>query len=198
MTTTKTQPNQIYERQLLGKKRGFPLWIPECNLSWHVEKQKQGICVGDVGLITKDGSFTYLFNITAPIDHPFQPPRMPEGYEPIHTAERDTSMLMYFKPRSCLTSLSVKSKEFDTEPPIFLHPDEVAFQISAAEGAILTLPKGAMSMDMDGNIGGWRDYMAKHIESWYTYVNCIQRREAENGDIRLVTGCDKASFWGVA
>ncbi|KAF9032774.1 hypothetical protein BJ165DRAFT_767792 [Panaeolus papilionaceus] len=195
----KTQPNHVYERQLLEKQRGFPLWMPECNLSWRVEKQKQGICVGDVGLITKNGSFTYLFNITVPVGHPVQPSSMPEGYEPIQThAEGDISTCMYFKPRSCLTSLSVKSKEVDAEPPIFLHPDELAFQISAAEGAILTLPKGAMTMDMDGNIGGWRDYMAQHIESWYTYVNCRQRREAKNGDIRLVTGCDKASFWGVA
>lgn len=117
----KTQPNHVYERQLLEKQRGFPLWMPECNLSWRVEKQKQGIRVGDVGLITKNGSFTYLFNITVPVGHPVQPSSMPEGYEPIQThAEGDISMCMYFKPRSCLTSLSVKSKEVDAEPPIFL------------------------------------------------------------------------------
>jgi len=36
------------------------------------------------------------------------------------------------------------------------------------------------------------------VESWYTYINNIRGREARNGDVRLVVGCDKASSWGMA
>lgn len=40
--------------------------------------------------------------------------------------------------------------------------------------------------------------MARHIESWYEYVKVTLGYKANNGDIRLVTGCDKACSWGMA
>jgi hypothetical protein len=33
---------------------------------------------------------------------------------------------------------------------------------------------------------------------WYKYVIVTRGREAKNGDLRLVVGCDKATSWGVA
>lgn len=36
------------------------------------------------------------------------------------------------------------------------------------------------------------------MESWYCYTNGERGREARNGDLRLVVGCDKAKAWGMA
>ena len=72
-----------------------------------------------------------------------------------------------------------------------------SFQCSASEGAILTLPDGASMEDYRG-IARFRDYASQNAESWYKYVNGPRHREAENGSIYLITGCDKSKSWGVA
>jgi hypothetical protein len=43
-----------------------------------------------------------------------------------------------------------------------------------------------------------RTYAAKHADSWYTYINGARGRGLENGDLYLVTGCEKARSWGIA
>jgi hypothetical protein len=43
----------------------------------------EGVCIGDVGLITPDGSFEHLFNITTPANHPRNFRGTPRGFEHI-------------------------------------------------------------------------------------------------------------------
>jgi len=74
---------------------------------------------------------------------------------------------------------------------------EIVFESSASEGAILTMPQGAHA-DNVANISKFRQYLYANAESWYRYVNDERGREARNGDVRLVIGCDKASSWGMA
>ncbi|KAF9048917.1 hypothetical protein BJ165DRAFT_1316906, partial [Panaeolus papilionaceus] len=182
---------QIYENHLLTKGRGYPLWIPECSLTLPRNKQKVGICVGDVGLITSAGAFSFLFNITLPIDHEFHPTLMPEGFQPIEVSRRGNTLTSReFKQRSSLTSVSIRELDLESNASIW----EQVFESSSTDGAILTLPEGAVSDETEG-IGFWRKYMADNVESWYIYVNGTLGREAENGDIRLVVGCDKTSAW---
>lgn len=71
------------------------------------------------------------------------------------------------------------------------------FQSSASEGAILAMPQGAYSEDL-ANVSRFRQYLSANAESWYKYVNNVRGREARNGDVRLVVGCDKTSSWGMA
>lgn len=71
------------------------------------------------------------------------------------------------------------------------------FEASNSEGAILALPQGADAEDLL-NISRFRQYLSVNAVSWYKYVNDIRGREARNGDVRLVVGCDKASSWGMA
>lgn len=73
----------------------------------------------------------------------------------------------------------------------------LSFITSAAEGAVLTFPNGAMSYDLE-NTPRFRAYAAANIESWYRYVNGPREREAKNGEVRLVIGCDKATSWAMA
>ena len=74
---------------------------------------------------------------------------------------------------------------------------ELAFQTSASEAAILTMPHGATAYDLK-NTERVQAYIATHIESWYRYANGVRGRKAMNGDIRIVIGCDKATCWGMA
>ena len=59
------------------------------------------------------------------------------------------------------------------------------------------MPEGAVTYDLD-NIPAFREYVAANVEKWYKFVNGVRGREAKNGDIRLVIGCDKTTSWGMA
>ena len=47
------KPNDIYERHLTLKERGFPLWIPDPDQNLHLDCRRTGVRIGDVGIITK-------------------------------------------------------------------------------------------------------------------------------------------------
>ena len=59
------------------------------------------------------------------------------------------------------------------------------------------MPDGAISQELE-NLPIFRDYVAANVERWYRYINGPRGREAKNGDVRLVVGCDKATSWGMA
>jgi hypothetical protein len=59
------------------------------------------------------------------------------------------------------------------------------------------MPQGAHAEDL-ANVSRFRQYLSVNAESWYRHVNNVRGREARNGDVRLVIGCDKASSWGMA
>jgi hypothetical protein len=59
------------------------------------------------------------------------------------------------------------------------------------------MPQGAYHEDLK-NIRRLREYALIHAESWYQYANGPCRREIGNGELHLVTGCDKTTSWGIA
>ena len=59
------------------------------------------------------------------------------------------------------------------------------------------MPDGAISQDLE-NLPRFREYATANVERWYRYINGPRGREAKNGDVRLVVGCDKATSWGIA
>jgi len=59
------------------------------------------------------------------------------------------------------------------------------------------MPEGAISQDLE-NIPRFRKYAAANVHRWYKFINGARGREAENGEVRLVVGCDKATSWGSA
>ncbi|KAF9048901.1 hypothetical protein BJ165DRAFT_1609884 [Panaeolus papilionaceus] len=183
--------NRIYELNMLKKCRGYPLWVPECSQSLPIEKRRLGVDIGDVGLIDKDGCFVFLFNILLPIDHPFHPEVMPQGYTPVRHRSHDLVVSRPLRNDTALTSMSVRRLVGGCSSL------EQKFEIVSSEGAVLALPEGAQTYRIQ-NVSKWEIYMARHIESWYEYVKVTLGYKANNGDIRLVTGCDKACSWGMA
>jgi len=119
-TTTDVDPpkdNEIYERLLRRKGRGFALYIPEPNKRLPIAYQKIGIHIGDVGFITPDGGFSFLFNICVPRDHPINPPILPEDFrllQPTLTNVSDVVEFPRFKSGSYLASTSIEKKETES------------------------------------------------------------------------------------
>jgi hypothetical protein len=81
--------NEIYERLLRRKGRGFALYVPQPNRRLPIAYQRMGIRIGDVGIITPDGGFSFLFNICVPHDDPINPRILPEDFSPLQPALTD-------------------------------------------------------------------------------------------------------------
>jgi hypothetical protein len=64
---------------------GFPLWFPEPGRRLPSEYRTKGVSIGDVGLITPDGAFDYLFNIYLPRGDPVNINGVPENFLPLET-----------------------------------------------------------------------------------------------------------------
>ena len=104
------KPNDIYERHLTLKERGFPLWIPDPDQNLHLDYRRTGVRIGDVGIITDSGAFSFLFNICLPHNHPVNPRMLPEHFAPISPPieASDIGKFGVFKNGSHLASASVK------------------------------------------------------------------------------------------
>ena len=83
------------------------------------------------------------------------------------------------------------------ETALELNFRDLVFETSASEGAVLTMPKGAIALDLE-NVPLFREYVAANVTKWYKFVNGVRGREAKNGEVRVVIGCDKTTSWGMA
>lgn len=184
-TVEEQSANAIYERQLLQKKHGFPLWIPQPNTELPESYQQTGASIGDVGLITSYGAFDYLFNICLDANHPSNPEVLPENFSPLSLSSADVRKYPEHSRGSYLASISVKKQR------------GLTFRGSKSEGAVLAMPEGAHHEDLR-NLKAFRDYASLHAASWYQFVNGPRGCELENGELHLVTGCDKTTSWGIA
>ena len=102
--------NDIYERHLTLKERGFPLWIPDPDQNLHLDCRRTGVRIGDVGIITDSGAFFFLFNICLPHNDPVNPRMLPEHFAPISPPIEvsDIGKFRVFKNGSHVASSSVK------------------------------------------------------------------------------------------
>ena len=203
--------NDIYERHLTLKERGFPLWVPDPNQVLHLNYRRTGVRIGDVGIITDSGAFSFLFNICLPHNDPVNPRKLPDHFSPISPPIEDTDINKFgvFKnelSRQCFSEKITNRRCHFVRPNT--HPYicelrtlssccDIVFVSSASEGAILIMPRGARSEDLR-NLALFREYVAANVASWYRYVNGPRGREAKNGDVRLVVGFHKTTSWGIA
>jgi hypothetical protein len=108
--------NEIYERLLRRKQRGFALYIPQPNRRLPIAYQRMGIRIGDVGVVTADGGFSFLFNICVPHDDPINPSILPEDFSPLQPSLTDADVVEFprFNSGSYLASASIEQKEIDS------------------------------------------------------------------------------------
>ena len=83
-------PPDIYARNLLSH-RGYPLWTPEPNIELPESYQREGLKIGDVGVVVPDeGSFDVFFNITLPRAHPLHAPDgVPDNFTQVELRRED-------------------------------------------------------------------------------------------------------------
>ncbi|KAF9545574.1 hypothetical protein CPC08DRAFT_675696, partial [Agrocybe pediades] len=184
----------IYHRNLITKRRGSPLWIPEPDDTLPTSYQRKGVSFGDVGLLSPSGSFVFFFNICYPSDDPINSGGVPEGFKPFKSSFLKITGSREFEAASYVASESIK---ISRKQCIDSQAADLVFESSAAEGAILTMPNGARSEDLVGTLH-LREYVLENIESWYKLIMCDFGCDVENGDILVVTGCDKTDSWGIA
>ncbi|KAK7040126.1 hypothetical protein VNI00_009932 [Paramarasmius palmivorus] len=177
--------------------------LEEPNDDLQPEYSNEGMRIGDVGIITDDGCFDYLFNICASADDPINSRGVPGNFVPLVWNNRSVKIRDIFRPGVPQCSRRAKQRQLSFEAsatvpgsPIGLGGGiEVTFQQDS--GAVLMPPKGADRIDCSQR-ASFRRYAEEHAQDWYRFVNGTLGREAENGSIYLVTGFDKADAWETA
>jgi len=101
--------HEIYYYQLLTKKRGSPLWIPGPGMQLPIEYRRQGISIGDVGIITQSGGFDFLFNIFQPAGHPVNVRGVPGSFCPLDPTQLEIETGRIYGRNTYLTSSSVRT-----------------------------------------------------------------------------------------
>ena len=75
-----------------------------------IEYRRNGVSIGDVGILYRTGGFTFLFNIFLPADHPINEGRVPNGFLPLNNSidNRSIQRCVTFGPGSCIGSSSLR------------------------------------------------------------------------------------------
>ncbi|KAF8996581.1 hypothetical protein BDZ89DRAFT_970972 [Hymenopellis radicata] len=180
---------------------GYPLWIPEPDAGLPVEYQREGVTIGDLGLLTAGGGFDFILNVHLDAHHPVNAGNVPPDFMPLPLRELGPNpirqTLPMHRPEAAITSSDVsrRSLSFDASAEA---PSGggfgIEFSTARTQAAILMLPTGANRYDAK-NRGVYEKYAARHAKSWYQYVNGDLGRMACSGTLYLVTGCDKCLSW---
>src|SRR6201996_460434 len=106
--------SRLYSRLLLPKGHGYPLFRPEPFDDLPVDARRRGTEIGDVGVLTSDGSFDVIFNICRPAEDPLNRFRVPEGFEQIRLGAGDVAPReQYYRPGSDVSSTNVAKRRLD-------------------------------------------------------------------------------------
>ncbi|KAJ3768306.1 hypothetical protein FB446DRAFT_286144 [Lentinula raphanica] len=205
--------SEIYAQMLLLRKRGYPLWKPKSHNTRLPEVyKKNGVHIGDLGILTESGGFDYLFNVCHGPNHELNLGRVPEDFKPIPDLDADDteedneeyplgSHVSSNPNRIHQSTIQVENSyqgsanQFEGLPEGF--GGGLTFWSTTSKGAILILPEGGKSVNHLQR-EKFEDYAAECAMSWYTHVGGALGRKIHNSSLYLITGFDKARAWGVA
>lgn len=81
----------VYVDCMITMDRGFPLWIPSPNMFLPLCYRESGVSLGDVGVLTPEGGFDFLFNVFHEATHPINGAwggQMPRDFVPFQPGVR--------------------------------------------------------------------------------------------------------------
>ncbi|KAK7030248.1 SCF ubiquitin ligase complex subunit cdc4 [Paramarasmius palmivorus] len=192
---------QLYARLLYPLGYGYALWCPEPNEDLPADYTNDGIRLGDVGLITPDGGFDFLFNICLPADHIINESRgTPDNFTPVLWNEQRYRNSNFFKAGEPVYSRRAECRELGVEGLLAVPGlptsagGSIEISFNEDSGAVLMFPTGAKRVNVQ-QLKAFREYAQTHAANWYQFVNDTLGRDAENGSIYLVTGFDKSDSW---
>ncbi|KAK6988722.1 hypothetical protein R3P38DRAFT_2573169, partial [Favolaschia claudopus] len=183
--------SDIYCRQMMRQKRGFPLYDPEPRRTLAQAYQDRGVTIGDVGRITPDGAFDFFFNVYLPADHPINNNNVPDDFYPLPPFESVDVYDQSYRSGNHVSTSSVQRLDPDLFPG-----GQFILECQPPQGAVLTLPHGSHVQKLE-NLQGLREYAAANAENWFKYINGPRGRGL-NGSIYVITGCEKSPSWGLA
>ncbi|KAJ7186020.1 hypothetical protein C8R46DRAFT_1062222, partial [Mycena filopes] len=197
--------SRLYTRLLLPKGHGYPLFDPQPYADLPLQSRRVGTEIGDVGVVTYDGSFDIIFNICRAADDPLNRFGVPEGFQQVVLDAEDVAFRpQRHRPGSDISNTRIKKRRLDLdatiEDNVFLPLGAgavVEISASSKQAAVLLLPDGASRWDIR-RLQRFRDYALKHAQKWYEFVNGSLERMVESGDLYLVTGVDKSTSWSLA
>ncbi|KAJ7227444.1 hypothetical protein GGX14DRAFT_329722, partial [Mycena pura] len=197
--------SELYCDQLLYQNRGFPLYVPEPQRNLPAEYKAKGVTIGDVGRVTPEGAFDFLFNVYCSAHHPINANGVPDDFSPLPSYLESNVFCLDYDPGDFVASSTVEECEResdDTSAVAYVSEfpgTEFRFKSRGPQGAVLALPQGSHLTKLE-HLETLRRYAAKHAESWYRHVNAPEGRGRQlvNGFLYLITGCEQAESWGMA
>ncbi|KAF8967317.1 hypothetical protein BDZ97DRAFT_1656622 [Flammula alnicola] len=185
---------ESYSRSMMMKGHGFPVWYPGGDLGKPVKYLQKGLSIGDVGILDREGTFDFCFNIFLQPDDPIHARLVPREFRPIQPPLDPSEIRCtpeFFKNGAVITSKGVTITRH-SESPL-----DISFSSMDQEGGILILPEGASREDLIAT-ERFHEYAKKNAPHWYQVINGYGGVVHTNGSLFLVTGCDKAKDWASA
>src|SRR5882762_5380510 len=122
----------LYARLSQKKGLGFPLFNPAPDDNLPAEYRRKGVSIGDVGILTSDGGFDFLFNICVPHDDPVNHYGVPNDFEnvsefkpPIQISRQEG----FHQTDTVIASTSMRSKDINANISILQDNKYVASDI---------------------------------------------------------------------
>ncbi|KAL0571101.1 SCF ubiquitin ligase complex subunit cdc4 [Marasmius crinis-equi] len=210
------QPQELEELPLGILFGDIPVEEPNNALS--AQYLEAGVRIGDIGVLTDDGGFDFVFNVCCSGDDPINQFGVPPGFKPLRwdTGSR-REISRRFRPGVPILSKSAKQWDIGAEalvslpcvsysalrlskliriPCVFPIGGGGGVKIKFNEGkrAVVMPPNGADCVDCL-DLAVFRDYAQKHATSWYEFINETLGREVDNGAIYFITGFDNTDCW---
>ncbi len=106
----------IYTKLLLRRGHGYPLWIPESDDNLPDVYRNKGVSVGDLGILTDDGGFDFLFNVCAEADDPVNQGHVPPQFQPLRiSSSHAIRKIPFHRKNSSITSAHVSKMTIAVE-----------------------------------------------------------------------------------
>ncbi|KAL0567788.1 SCF ubiquitin ligase complex subunit cdc4 [Marasmius crinis-equi] len=203
MPFSHNQASDIYASALCSLGFGYPLWIPEPNNALPDDYKKKGVRTGDVGVLTDDGGFDFVFNACVSATDPINVNGVPESFQPlVRNPKQRREILRKHGGGLPILSLGAETKRIDFQVSAGV-PTQAGFigggggfkiAFGGETGAVVIPSNGADGEDCQ-DVGVFLEYALIHAAEWYQFVNSTLRRDVRNGDLYFITGYDKTDCW---
>jgi hypothetical protein len=108
--------NILYTRAILSKGEGYPLFLPPPSDDLPESARRTGTEIGDVGVVTQDGSFDPIFNILCPANDRANRFGVPPGFIQVVLPPDDIRMQVpCYPPGYVISNTSVKRRHLEVE-----------------------------------------------------------------------------------